>query len=89
MPVKKDVVEVSDKVRGLEAPAPYHIMVRYLSGVDIPERNMFRSETVEKHIKIWTDQGYKIHTSQHIASTRDEESGVSAEGIYFLFEYVG
>ena len=88
MPVKKDV-EVSDKVRGLDVPAPYHIMIRYLGGMDVPERNIFTAETVKRHIKIWTDQGYKIHTSQHITTTRDEESGVSAEGIYFLFEYVG
>jgi hypothetical protein len=87
MPARK-TVEVSDKVKG-EAPFLYHPMVRWLGAADIPERNIFTAETVKKHIKIWTDQGYRIHTSQHISTQRDEESGVAAEGIYFLFEYMG
>ena len=87
--VTKKAVSVSDKVKGVTSLAPYHIMIRYLSGADIPERNMFTAETVKQHIKIWTDQGYRIHTTQHINRTTDEESGVTAEGIYFLFEYVG
>ena len=84
MVAKKDEVEVEEN-----APARYHIMVRYLGATDVPQRNIFTSETVKSHIQTWVDLGYRIHTSQHIATTRDEESGVGAEGIYFLFEYVG
>ena len=93
---KKVVDEISEEIKGIEtlkekgiAPDPYHIMIRYLGMADIPDQLIFTGDTVNKHIKIWTDMGYRIHTSQHFAQTRSEESGVIAEGIYFLFEYVG
>ena len=58
MPVKKDV-QVSDKVKGLEVPAPYHIMVRYLSGVDIPEvKKILQYLLLQKRVsqvKSWLD----------------------------------
>lgn len=82
-------VKVSDKVKGLNAPDPYHIMVRYLGMANVPERNIFTGETVKNHIKTWVDQGYKIHTTAYIGRQKDDESGVIAEGVYFLFEYVG
>ena len=98
MAVKKSIakevigeeVELKDRKLVLEnKPAPYHVMVRYLSGVDVPDKNMFTSATVEEHIKTWTDLGYEIAFSNHIGRQRDEETGTIAECIYFLFKYAG
>ena len=85
--------ELEAKIKGVDkkgiAPEPYHIMIRYVSELEIPERNMFRADTVVSHIKTWTDKGYIIHTSQYTGKEREQETGAIVEVLYFLFEYVG